>query len=46
MKKQFGRCRDLFISSLLAVLVAFLLMGCSLKFNEVSHISLDIRHLS
>ena len=42
MKKQFGRCRDLFISSLLAVLVAFLLMGCSLKFNEVSPISLDI----
>ncbi len=38
--KQFGQCRDLFISSLLAMLIAFLLMGCSM-FNSVT-VPLDI----
>ncbi len=42
MTKQLGRAIDLFISSLMAMLVAFLLQGCSSKFNNVSPISLDI----
>ena len=41
MTKQICRCRDLFISSLLALLVTFLLMGCSHKFNSVT-VPLDI----
>ena len=41
MTTQFGRCRDLFVSSPLAMLVAFLLMGCSSMFNSVT-VPLDI----
>ena len=41
MTRQFGRCRDLFVSSFLVIPVAFLLMGCSSMFNSVT-VPLDI----